>query len=325
MSVPHVGKIMQAHPDCTLIHCYGPTENTTFSSCYTVKEEDLAHQPLPIGRPINGTQMVIVGPDLHLCPIGVAGELCLGGVGLAMGYLNRPTLTAEQFIPDPFSAVPGARLYRSGDLARILPSGLIEFVGRIDHQVKIRGFRIELAEIEVELTRHAQVREAVVLARLDTPGSKRLAAYVVAEPNTTLTSEILKQFLTKTLPSYMIPLAFVVLDELPLTANGKVDRDVLPAPAWGRISAAAEFVAPSTERENIIARLWQEVLGGEAPGVTDNFFENGGDSLSATRLISRIRRACDVELPLRVLFDTPTIREVATAVNDEDDREEFEI
>ncbi len=241
-------------------------------------------------------------------PIGVAGELYIGGDGLARGYLNRPELTQEKFVPNPFSEDPSARLYKTGDLGRYLPDGNIEFLGRIDYQVKIRGFRIELGEIEVVLSRHPQVQQAVVVAREDAPVTKRLVAYVVSAGEAPSTPQMV-EYLQQHLPEYMVPAIFVVLDALPLTPNGKVDRKALPAPDRN-IEREHEYVAPRTPSEEIIAKLFAATLGVEVVGIYDSFFELGGHSLLATQLISRLRQSFEVEIPLKALFESPTIAQL---------------
>ena len=235
---------------------------------------------------------------------------------MARGYLNRPDLTAERFIPNPFSAEPDARLYKTGDLARYLPDGTIEFLGCLDHQVKLRGFRIELGEIEAVLGQNPAVREVVVVARDDTSDDKRLVAYVVLQHRATVPE--LRRFLQKQLPAYMVPAAFVPLDALPLTANGKVDRRALPAPDAVRPEQEEIFVAPRTATEEVLASIWTEVLGFERLGIHDNFFDLGGHSLAATRIVSRVREAFQVELPLRWFFDAPSIAELARVLEEND-------
>jgi len=234
----------------------------------------------------------------------------IGGVGLARGYLNRPELTAEKFIPDPFSAEPGARMYKTGDLARYRPDGNIEFLGRADHQVKIRGFRIELGEIEAVLGQHPAVRAAVVLAREDAPGEKRLVAYVVAES----TADELRRFLKDKLPEYIVPAVFVLLDTLPLLSNGKIDRQALPAPDRTRPELDKSFVAPRTPTEELLAQIWAQLLDLERVGVDDNFFDLGGHSLLATQAVSRMREAFQVEISLRRLFEVPTVAGLAESI-----------
>ncbi len=246
----------------------------------------------------------------QLVPVGVAGELYIGGDGLARGYLNQPELTAERFVPDPFSTHPGARMYRTGDRVRYLPDGNIEFLGRLDSQVKLRGFRIELGEIEAVLAQQPQVRQAAVLLREDTPGDPRLVAYVVtAEPSAAATD--LRTVLKRHLPDYMIPAAFVTLPALPLTPNGKLDRKALPVPEYG--SSQLEHRAPRTPIERAIADVWTEVLHPHRLGIDDNFFDLGGHSLLAVQLLSRINRVLDIELTLRQLFETPTVHGLAIA------------
>ncbi len=260
----------------------------------------------------------MLGPRFEPAPTGVAGELYVGGAGLARGYLNRPELTAEKFVPDPFSKEPGARLYRTGDIVRYRPDGNLEYLGRADEQVKVRGFRIELGEIESALAAHPGVREAAVLAREDKPGEKRLTAYFVAESaaNAPGVGE-LRAHLSERLPDYMVPHDFVMLESLPLTPNGKVDRRALPAPDQARPLPGHPFVEPRDETERALAEIWQEVLGVERVGADDNFFELGGHSLLATQVVSRVRKAFNVELPLRSLFfEAPTVSRLARVVEE---------
>jgi acyl carrier protein len=269
--------------------------------------------PQTVGRPISNTQIYILDQQRQLAPIGVAGELYLGGDGLARGYLHRPDLTSEKFIPNPFSEDSAARLYMTGDLARYFPDGTIEYLGRIDHQVKIRGFRIELGEIESVSGRHPAVEEAVIIAREDVPGDKRLVGYVVPTQEAVSTSE-LRQHLKQTLPDYMVPAHFVMLDALPLTPNGKVDRRALPAPDRMRPDLEEVFIAPRTQTEELVAGIWSNVLGLERIGVHDNFFELGGHSLLATRVVARIQQEFEVDLKLMDFFKLPTIAELAKGI-----------
>jgi acyl carrier protein len=264
----------------------------------------------PIGRPLPNTRAYVVDAHLNAVPIGVPGELLVGGVQLARGYWNRPELTAEKFIADPFR--PGERLYRTGDLVRYLADGNIEFLGRIDEQVKIRGFRIELGEIESALSQHPAIREAVVLAREDSPGDKRLVAYLVAKGEAPSASE-LKEFLARQLPHHMVPSAFVVLQALPLTPNGKVDRRALPAPD-GAAYTSPGYEAPLGEVESALAQIWAEVLMLERVGRHDNFFELGGHSLLAMQVVVRVRQALSVELPMRDLFATPILADLGSRI-----------
>nr|QEO74519.1 condensation domain-containing protein [uncultured bacterium] len=291
---------------------YGPTECTVDATACRVRAD--VRRPV-IGRPLANTQIYILDGSLNPVPVGVAGELLIGGDGLARGYLNRPELTAERFIPDPFSTEPGARLYRTGDLARFLADGQIEFVGRVDFQVKIRGSRIELGEIESALGEHPMVRRAVVMAREDAPGDKRLAAYVVARQGTaSVSAPELRAFLQERLPDYMIPAAFVLLDVMPLNANGKVNRDALPAPDGLRDETGRDYVAPRTPVEELLASVWQQLLGVERVGALDNFFELGGHSLLATQVVSQLRKAFQIELPLRTLFERPELAQLAESI-----------
>jgi acyl carrier protein len=240
------------------------------------------------------------------------GELYIGGTGLARGYLNRPAMTAEKFVPHPFSADPGARLYKTGDQARYQPDGNLEFLGRRDHQVKLRGYRVELGEIEAVLSGHPAVDEAVMLVREETPEDQRLVAYVVSPQG--VTPHDLRQHLKQTLPEYMVPAHFVMLDAFPLTPSGKVDRKALPIPDESRTLLETAFVAPRTPTEGQLAKIWQEVLKLDKVGTQDNFFELGGHSLLATQVLSRVRRALDVDVPLRAFFENPTVAGLAEVV-----------
>nr|MBA3356212.1 amino acid adenylation domain-containing protein [Pyrinomonadaceae bacterium] len=294
-----------------LWNLYGPTETTIWSAVYKV---EFNSGPVPVGRPIANTQVYLLDQHLQPVPIGVPGELYIGGAGLAQGYLRRPELTAERFIANPFSAEAGARLYKTGDLARYLPSGEIECLGRLDHQVKIRGFRIELGEVEAVLAGHKSVRENVVVTREDVPGEKRLVAYVIPKQDEASSVSELRSYLKERLPEYMVPSAFVLLQELPLTPNGKVDRRALPVPDQGRPELEKAFVAPRTAVEELVAGVWADVLRREQVGVYDNFFDLGGHSLLATQVISRVRVALQVELSLHSLFEEPTVAGLAERV-----------
>jgi amino acid adenylation domain-containing protein len=290
---------------------YGPTETTVWSSVHAVGAEHPGDAAVSIGRPIDRTDLRVVDRGLQTQPIGVLGELLIGGAGLSRGYRGRPALTAERFVPDPFGARPGERLYRTGDLARWGGAGRLDFHGRLDHQTKVRGFRIEPGEIEAVLGEHPQVRAAAVLARedvpgLSAPGEPLLAAYVVAA------AEIaeLRRFLRERLPDYMVPKAFVELEELPLTPSGKVDRAALPRPEGP--SSVAELVPPRSSREELLVEIWRQVLGFSGQlGVHDNFFDIGGHSLLATRMVSQIREFFGVDLPVRAVFEAPTVAGLA--------------
>jgi amino acid adenylation domain-containing protein len=306
-----------------LFNAYAPTEATVYATTMQFAESE--DRIPPIGWPIPNIQVYLLDQHLRPVPIGITGEIHVGGVGLARGYLNRPGLTAERFVPDPFSRMPGARLYKTGDLARFVATGEIEFAGRVDQQVKVRGFRIELGEIETVLNQHPGVREAVVVAREDAPGGKRLIAYVVASEESPPTTSELRDYLKRTVPEYMVPSSFVVLEALPLTATGKVDRNALPVPEQARPELAQVYVAPRTAVEEVICGVFSEVLQVEPVGVRDSFFELGGHSLLATQVVSRVRVAFQVELPLRTLFEEPTAERLAEAIfNDREDRERVE-
>ncbi|HEX2081523.1 MAG TPA: amino acid adenylation domain-containing protein, partial [Longimicrobium sp.] len=289
-----------------LVNLYGPTETTVWC---TTHEVDDAAGAIPIGRPTANTRVYVVNDALLPQPAGVPGELCIGGGGVTRGYQGRPGLTAQQFVPDPFSSVPGARLYRTGDRARWRPDGALEYLGRLDFQVKVRGFRVEPGEIEATLRRAAGVRECAVVVREDAPGDQRLVAYVVGDAD----AEALRTELRRTLPEYMVPNAFVALDALPLTPSGKLDRRALPAPQAA--GDADGFVAPRTQMEEIVAGIFAEVLKAERVGIRDGFFDLGGHSLLATRVVSRVREAFGVEVPLRALFEAPTVDRLAERVD----------
>jgi acyl-coenzyme A synthetase/AMP-(fatty) acid ligase/acyl carrier protein len=289
-----------------LINLYGPTEAAIDTTSYVCSESGSPGW-MPIGRPIANTQIYILDAHLNVVPIGVVGEIHTAGDGLARGYLNQPELTAEKFIYYSFEGEPVRRLYKTGDLARYLPDGNIEFFGRIDNQVKIRGYRIELGEIESVLGQHPMVQSSVVVVREDTPGDKRLVGYVVARLEETFDASEVRQYLKHKLPEYMIPAALVLLDELPLTPSGKVDRRALPAPDQNGLQLANVYQPPRTPTEEGLARIWAEVLKLDKVGIHDNFFELGGHSLLATQLISRIRDTFKIDLPLRSLFEAPTI------------------
>ena len=302
-------------PETRFINEYGPTETAVGCCVYEVTAETaIGGRGVPIGRPITNSRLYVLDTGFEPVPIGVAGELYIGGFGLARGYLARPDLTAESFIPDPFSQEPGARLYRTGDLVRYLPDGNFDFLGRRDQQVKLRGYRIELGEIESILAQHHVVRESVVAVREDVPGNKRLVAYIVAHDEQVSSASELRNYLKERLPDYMTPSAFVFLDSLPLTANGKIDRCALPSPDGARSESETEYVAPRTPLEEVLAGIWAELLSVEQIGVHDNFFVLGGHSLLATQLLARLLTMFKIELPLIAVFQSPTIAELAEAV-----------
>jgi amino acid adenylation domain-containing protein len=296
----------------SIVNHYGPTETTIGSLTYDVDGRDgaaAAASTVPIGRPIAGTEIYVIDEQLQPVPIGAPGELLIGGAGLARGYRSQPEQTAERFIAHPFSTDPRARVYRTGDVVRFLADGNVEFLGRADDQVKIRGFRVELGEIETVLRSHPAISQVAVLMREESPGDRRLAAYVVGDAPV----EDLRALARGQLPDYMVPSAFVRLEELPLTPNGKLDRAALPAPDVTNESTR-EYVAPSSEIEQRLVEIWAEALGIEHVGVQDDFFELGGHSLLATQVIARIRSAYDVQLPLHSLFTSPRIADLALEV-----------
>jgi amino acid adenylation domain-containing protein len=297
-----------------MVNQYGPTECTLTSTTYPIPGQASDQGIVPIGKPISNVEVYILDGHLNPVPVGVTGEICVGGIGLARGYHNRPAQTAKAFIPHPFGDQPGARLYSTGDLARYLPDGTIDFLGRRDSQVKIRGFRVELGEIEAMLGQHPAVQGAAIMAPDDNHGGKRLVAYVVPRRKPAPTTTELRSFLANRVPRHMLPSLFVMLDELPLTPTGKVDRQALPLPGSRRPSLEETFVAPRSPVEQVLTGIWSEVLGLEPIGVHDNFFELGGHSLLAIRVISRVRSALGVELPVRALFATPTIAGLGRSV-----------
>ncbi|MGA8897276.1 MAG: amino acid adenylation domain-containing protein [Planktothrix agardhii] len=292
----------------TLVNNYGPTENTVVTTSVKITPDLLTEKAPPIGRPISNTQVYILDQYQQPVPIGIPGELYIGGSGLARGYLNRPELTNAKFIANPLSQKNSDRLYKTGDLVRYGNDGQIEFVGRIDHQVKIRGFRIELGEIETVLNQHPQVKEAIIIAREDQPGVKRLCAYVIGSEKLTVSQ--LRLFLQEKLPQYMVPAFFILLDAFPLTANGKIDRRALPQPAQELENETARNITPGTETERILAEIWQKVLGLKTISINDNFFELGGDSILAIQIIAQANQA-GLQITPKQLFSHQTIAQLA--------------
>jgi acyl carrier protein len=329
LSPAHCRRVLEAHPGLALVNGYGPTENTTFTACHVMRSPEDVTDPVPIGRPIADTRAMVVDSHLRAMPIGMPGELVAGGDGLAHGYRNDPAMTAERFVPDPWSGTgdrpEGGRLYRTGDLARWLPSGDLEFLGRLDHQVKVRGFRIEPGEVEMALTELPRIADARVLA-VELGGDKALVAFVVAAPGPSgdagaaegLDAASLRKALAGRLPGHMVPAAVEVVESFPLTPNGKVDRKALLDRFEGRSAGtgtgSAEHVEPRTETERVLAAIWTDLLPVERVGVHDDFFDLGGHSLTATRILSRLRKELDVQLPLAVLFEEPTVERLARVV-----------
>ena len=316
-----IEQIQQYAPDCQIFNHYGPTEATVGVLTHLVEICDelsciATSKTVPLGKPLANTQVYVLDEQLQLAPIGVKGEVYIGGAGLARCYLDQPELTAVKFIPNPFSEEPGTRLYKTGDLGRYLPDGTIEFLGRSDYQVKIRGFRIELAEIEAVLCQHPLVRETVVVAREEASGEKRLVAYLVPKDESLLENGKLsdwRSFLNERLPEYMVPSNFVILKALPLTSNGKVNRQELPVPEEVQRQIHLGKM-PQTPVEEVIAGIWSQILNLEQVGIDNNFFELGGHSLLATQVASKIREALQVDLPLRSLFELPTVAALAERI-----------
>jgi len=306
-------RLLQCLPDAELYNLYGPTEATIDVSWWNCRQQtDKAM--VPIGRPVANTQLLILDNHLNLMPIGAPGELYIGGVQLARGYLNRPELTQERFIPNPFPKIPSQRLYKTGDRCRYLSDGSIEYLGRLDSQIKLRGYRIELGEIESILTQHQQIQQAIVLLTENHPGHECLVAYLVATSTANLCIDDLRDHLKNQLPDYMIPSAFVCLDQLPLMANGKIDRKALPRPSDERLVTAQTYIAPRTPIEELLCQIWQDVLSVDKVGVNDNFFDLGGHSLLGTMVMSRVASLFGIDFPLLFLFELPTIANLAQSI-----------
>ena len=318
-----IRRVLDASPPGRLLNAYGPTECTTFTTTYHIEGVAPDARSIPIGRPMANAQVYILDPHGQIVPIGVVGELYIGGAGVACGYLNRPELTAARFVPDPFSAEPGALLYKTGDLGRWRADGVIELLGRNDHQVKVRGFRVELGEIEARLLEHEQVKEACVVVRQDERADKRLVAYVVPRALSNAPRvDALRNHLKARIPEYMLPSAFVLLERMPLSSSGKVDRRALPAPETEAYSRR-EYEPPQGEVEEILAGVWQSILGVEQVGRRDNFFELGGHSLLMVQMMERLRRV-GLSAEVRQVFDSPTLAGLAGVLSDEA-VEEYEV
>jgi amino acid adenylation domain-containing protein len=318
-----VESLRQTAPGCRIMNHYGPTETTVGVLTCEVENGDAeqSSQTIPLGRPLANTRVYLLDAQLSQVAAGVSGELYIGGDNVARGYYNRPEATAERFLPDPFSGQAGARMYKTGDLARLLPDGQIDFLGRNDDQVKIRGYRIELGEIEWTLTQHPSVREAVVVAREDDAATgKRLVAYLVCRHKHALSAVELQDFLREKLPDYMIPAAYVVLKALPLNPNGKIERRSLPDPDGSTLQIERPYVAPRTPLEEVLAGIWADVLKLERIGVEDNFFALGGHSLIAMQIMSRVRNTFHMELPLRVVFEATTVEKLARSLVEHETR-----
>src|SRR5450432_712336 len=308
LSENHIEKLRNTYPSIEIINGYGPTENTTFSLTYPITDKQI-DQPIPIGRPLSHRSAYVLNAQQQLCAVGVVGELYVGGAGVGRGYLNQPDLTVENFLPDPFSSEPGARMYRTGDLARSLPAGNIEYHGRIDDQVKIRGYRIEPGEIEYVLIQIPGIQQAVVIVNEENESDKRLVAYVVPEGE--FNKDKVVSFLQSKLPSYMVPREYVQLKRIPLTPNGKVDRRTLPGPGLVSHSGTRKIRNPETEQQKLMAEIWMNALGLKQLSIDDNFFEIGGHSLIAVKVMRRIEEKTGNRLPITALFEAPTVEKLS--------------
>jgi acyl carrier protein len=300
--------------DCKLENQYGPTESHVVAAYRVEGLSGRGAELPPIGRPVSNARLYVLDAQGSAVPLGVSGELYLGGVALARGYLDRPGLTAERFVPEAYSPEAGQRMYRSGDRARWRADGNVDFLGRLDDQVKVRGYRVEPSEIEEVLSEHESVRHCAVVVRAASAGDQRLVAYVVLKPESTCVVGELQAYLRGRLPEYMVPSAVVALEALPLTPSGKVDRHALPVPPSWSSAEAESYVAPRSPVEVVLAGIWRQVLDVEQIGVYDSFFELGGHSLLATQVMSRIRSTFEVELPLRTFFEAPTVAELAETI-----------
>ncbi len=314
LSPPHVARVLARFPALRIVNGYGPTEGTTFTCCHQISPKDAAAGPIPIGRPIANTRVYVLDRGGEPAPIGVPGELYAGGDGVALGYWERPELTSKHFVPDPFSAEPGARLFRTGDRVRWREDGIVEFLGRRDAQIKVRGFRVEPGEVERALEEHPDVREAVVESRRDARGDRTLVAWIVSAEGRRVSPEDVRRWTAGRVPGHLVPSLFVPIDALPLTAQGKIDRRALPEPAAGR---EEEIVSPHDGIELALARIWKDVLGIRSVSVRHNFFALGGHSLLAVRLFARIENVLGRRLPLATLFQAPTIEQLASVMREE--------
>ncbi len=321
LSPRHVKLVVDQLPGCQLINGYGPTENTTFTCCFSLPPQTSFTDFVPIGSPIEQTQVYILDSQQYLLPSGAPGELCIGGLGLARGYLYQPGLTAEKFIPHPYSTLPGDRIYRSGDIVRYQKKDHLIFLGRRDRQVKIRGYRVECSEIETALTKHSGVQETIVLPWEDHMGNTRLVAYIISKKDSTPSVSDLRFFLSQILPLYMIPAGYVFLDAFPLTSNGKVDRNKLPPEPHPSSHEEHSFISPRNSLERQLAQIWEAVLGRQPIGVTDNFFHLGGESLMAVRLCSEIERTLQQKIPVPLIFHTQTIERLAKKIEQNNQNE----
>jgi pimeloyl-ACP methyl ester carboxylesterase/acyl carrier protein len=318
LSPRHVARVLRRLPGCKLINGYGPTENTTFTCCHAISREEDGSRPISIGRPIANTRVYALDRHLQPVPVGVPGELCAAGDGVARGYLTDPTGTAERFVSDPFSTAPGTRMYRTGDLVSYNADGTLNFLGRLDRQVKIRGFRVELEEIEAALLDCPGIKEAAVVVRDVADGDRQLVGYVVAESATERATENWRAHLSKRLPDYMLPVAWVKLDRFPLSPNGKIDRAALPPSVVAEKCSPEVTAAPVNLLEFELLRIWQRLFGRSDIGRRDNFFDLGGHSLMAARLATQVERLLGHRMPLASIFQAPTVESLTRMLRDAD-------
>jgi acyl-CoA synthetase (AMP-forming)/AMP-acid ligase II/acyl carrier protein len=313
-SLEHIKKAVKLLPHTQIINAYGPTENSTITSCYRIPNDlDAELNSIPIGTPINYTKVYILDEKKQPVPNGEIGELYIGGDGLAMGYLNRPELTAERFISDPFEK--GGRLYKTGDLVRYLPNDEIEYIGRIDDQIKISGFRIEPGEIENVLRKNDTVRDAAVLVHTDKTGSKYLVGYITANADQSIDAESLQNYLKEKLAKFMVPRELIILDRLPINPNGKLDRNALPKPSAERSDPLENYVPARSETETALAEIWCGVLGIDRVGIRNNFFDIGGTSVLSAGLITKIRKRFNIDIPIIRVYHYPTIESMANFIS----------
>ena len=320
LSEKHIEKLRNRFPSLEIINGYGPTENTTFSLTYSVKERQIT-TPIPIGIPLNNRTAYVLNNQLQLCGVGQIGELYVGGAGVGRGYLNRPDLTKEKFIPDPFVSEPSAKMYRTGDLARQMPDGNFEYHGRLDDQVKIRGFRIEPAEIESVILEYPGIQQTVVITREDISSEKRLIAYIVSQE--TFSKEEITTFLQRKLPAYMVPRVFIPLSRIPLNVHGKVDKKSLPDPDLLPEFGNRKIKEAETETQKILAAIWRDALHLQQVSIDDNFFELGGHSLIAVRVMKLIEEKSKHRLPVTALFEAPTIEKLSLMLDQDEKKDSW--
>jgi len=317
ISEPLLATICRNVPGCRIINGYGPTEATVCATLYDVIASQTPKRNAPIGRAVQNMQIYLLDRGGQIVPFGVPGEIHIGGVGVAQGYLNRPNLTAERFIADPFNPKSQARLYKTGDIARYLPDGNIQFIGRTDFQIKFRGYRIEPGEIEAALRQHPAVRDTAVIVREDEPNNQRLVGYIVPSENQTVDKHGLRRYLNQKLPPYMVPNVFVLLDALPLTPSDKVDRKRLPKPSTNdTMHGTDDYIAPRSPSEQIIAAIWADVFGLSQVSIEANFFDLGGDSILSIRVMMQLSQAFQIEFAPAALFEMPTVAALAGHIED---------